>query len=300
MRWMLAWLCGLAVVPSLLAAEPFPKPFVDTQLRLMPRIQPGTVVSEHQSHGWSELVTMVHPRLAAGAVDAVPDYAASYADLAKFTILADVKQAEVDGRPQYWLDKIGIGFAVDVKGKSIVISSETAEQFGADLGMIGKRVFSGNEECLKDIVQVIRTERLVMFDAESNMTVGEKHEMMVMRYLIWVSPNSGKLGVLVWLLDENPDGSYRLVGDTMQLLPSAFHEDRIIHVTKGNMLSSMLPKPEQFAVLQLPQGTPVPLSPTMQQVAVLKTFTRDQIAQLATGMGQSLALAKQRVANRNQ
>ncbi len=282
-----------------MASQPFPNPYLDTTPRQLELIPPGVVVTQHAEHGWSDLVTIAHPRLGAGAVDSIPEFAGRYASMFKFTVLANVRQAPVNGQPQYWLDKLAIGLAMDVKGQSIVVTKDTAAQFGGELGMIERGVLGGNEDSLKDIKQIARTERLIMFDAQANMAVGDEHEMMVLRHLVWVSPNTGKLGILVWLLEEDKDNAkkYALAEPQMQLLPPGYQEDRVIHVSEGGLLSR-IPTPDRFALLSVPPGTAVPFSDEMSRVAGLKAYDREDLQRLVAGVGQSIAQLKARVAQR--
>lgn len=304
MRWIAfcAACCGLLVGQTALQAENrFPERYLTVEPQSLELIQPGVVVDRHAEYGWSDLVTIVHPRLGSGAVDSIPDFAGRYASMFKFTMLANVKQAPVDGKPQYWLDRLGIGFAMEVDGNMTILTKSTAKQLGAELGMIERGVLGGNEDCLKDVVQIARTERLVMFDVKANMLNQNVHRMMTLRHLIWVSPNTGKLGMLVWLLDDGDedDGDYKLAEEQMQLLPPGYQEDRVIHVSEGGLFSR-IPTPDRFALVSVPPGTPVPFSDSMRAVAARKTFDREDMQHLVVGVGQSIAGLKARVAQNRQ
>lgn len=278
-------------------AAGFPDPYVQLQPQAMPLLKPGVVVERHPEFGWSHLVTIIHPRLGAGAVQSVPEFAGRYASMFKFTVLANVQQAEVNGAPQYWLDRVGVGFAMDMDGQHKILTKDSARDLGASLGMIERGVLGGNEDCLKDMVQIARTERLIVFDAKTNMTVGQTHKMMVLRHLIWVSPNTGTLGFLVWLLDKGSENSYQLAEPHMQLLPAGFQEDRVIHVSEGGLFSR-IPTPDRFALLTVPQGTAVPFAAELRPVAALKEFDREDLKQLVTGIAVSLAEMQSRFAQR--
>ncbi len=156
--------------------------------------------------------------------------------------------------------------------------------------MIDRGVLSGNEDCLNDVVQIARTDRLVVFDAKANVLIGEKHEPRILRHFIWASPASGKLGVLIWQLKDNGSGSYAIDSANMQLLPAGFKEDRRIHVSPGNFLSSKIPTPDRFALETIPQGTPVPFGDRIKQVAGTKQMTAADLEQLLSGASESLAM----------
>jgi hypothetical protein len=150
------------------------------------RIEPGIVIGQERNGGYSDLVTLVLPRLASGYVDSLPDYAKRYASMFKLAVLANVAQHQVNGRPVYSLDKVRLGFAMDIKGKMTIVTRDTANQLGASLGMIDRTVLSGSEDSLDDVVQVARNNRMIIFDAKANMLVGEAHEERIVRHFIWV------------------------------------------------------------------------------------------------------------------
>ena len=266
---------------------------VDMAHKPVARLQPGIIIGDEQQSGYSELVTLVLPRLSSGYVDSLPEYAKRYASMFKFTALADVKPVTVNGRTDYLLDRFGIGFSMEINGKLVVVTPDTANKLGANLGMIDRGVLSGNEDCLNDIIQIARTSRMIIFDAKANMLIDDKHEERLLRYFIWASPASGKLGILVWRIRDNGRSGYALDSPSMQLLPAGYREDRQINVSKGGLLSS-IPTPDRFAMVQIPQGTPVPFSAKMRSVAALKNMTPDNLREMMSGAGESLAQISQR------
>ncbi|MGI9471565.1 MAG: hypothetical protein ACR2NZ_08545 [Rubripirellula sp.] len=268
-------------------------PSVDMSHKPVPRLPSGIIIGDQQQSGYSDLVTLVLPRLSSGYVNSLPEYAKRYASMFKFTALADVKPVTTNGRTDYLLDRFGVGFSMDINGKLVVVTPSTANKLGANLGMIDRGVLSGNEDCLNDLVQVARTSRMIIFDAKANMLIGDKHEERYLRYFIWASPASGKLGILVWQLKDNGKDRYTIDCANMQLLPAGYREDRQINVSKGGLLSS-IPTPDRFAMVQIPPGTPVPFSSKMREVAALKNLTPDNLREMMSGAGESLAQVSQR------
>ena len=270
-----------------IAAAPAP---IDLSQKPMPRLQPGIVVGEETKFGYSTLVTLVLPRLASGDIASLPDFAKRYAGMFKLVILANIVERKTPKQTVYLLDKIGCGFAMDISGKMTIVTKDTANQLGANLGMIDRGVLGGNEDCLDDVIQVARTNRLVVFDAESNMLINGKHEQRLIRHFIWASPASGELGFLIWQLQDTSGDNYAVDSKQMQLLPQGFKEDRKIHVSEGNFFSSKIPTPDRFALESVPSGTPVPFSERMLQVAGRKTLTPRDLENLLTGASESLAM----------
>ena len=288
----IAILCGFAIGPaaSRLNAS---SPSVELNPKPMPRLQPGIVVGQEHKFGYSDLVTLVLPRLATGDVDSLPQFARRYAKMFKLTILANVAKKPTAEGHVYLLDKIGIGFAMDLNGDLTIVTADTANQLGANLGMVDRGVLSGNEDSLSDVVQIARTDYLVVFDAKANILVDDEHEERIVRHFVWAAPHSGKLGILVWQLKDNGSTSYAIDSAEMQLIPSGFKEDRRIHVSKGNFLSSKIPTPDRFALESIPQGTPVPFSDRMKQSAGLKSITAPDLENLLAGTSESLALIRE-------
>lgn len=262
---------------------------IDLVPKPLPRLQPGIILGQEQDFGFSEVVTVVLPRLASGDVNSLPEFARRYASMFNLTILANVSERVSESQRAYLLDKVGIGFAMVIDGKRVVVTHETANQLGADLGMIDRGVLRGNEDCLQDVIQVARTDRLVVFDAKANLLVDGKHQTRILRHLLWASPASGKIGFLVWQLKENGAGPYAIDSSTMQLLPSGFLEDRRIHVSKGSFLSSKIPTPDRFALESMPTATPVPFAERMRRVSGLRTFSESDLESLLAGVAESLA-----------
>jgi len=265
-------------------------PTVDLKHKPLPVLQPGIVVGQPSAFGYSDLVTLIFPRLASGDIDSLPDYSKTYARMFQTTILANVMERIVADQRVFILEKIGIGFAMNIKGKTTIVTSATANDLGANLGFIDRGVLSGNEDCLNEVIQVARTDRLVIFDAQANMLIGEEHESRMLRHFVWVSPASGKLGILVWQLKDDDNGQYTVDSDNMQLLPCGMKEDRKIHVSSAGFLRSKIPTPDRFALEQIPQGTPVPFSPRMRRVAGLKQITRQDLETLLSGASESLIM----------
>lgn len=266
---------------------------VDLTPRPMPRLQPGIVLGKHQASGYSDMLTLAEPRLAAGHIDSLPQFAHRYASMFKFTVLANVVRYRAGNQDAFLLKNVGVGFAMDIKGETVVVTSDSANQLGADLGRIERGVLSGNESSLEEIIQVARTGQLIVFDAKANILVGSKHGERFVRHFVWVSPKTGKLGFLVWLLNDQGREDYTVVARDMQWLPSGFREDRRIHVSEGGLFSA-IPTPDRFALVSLPQGQSVPMTPPLRSVAGAKTLSKAELQALISGVTNSLASASTR------
>lgn len=292
--WILIFLLVPTQKTSLHAASPGPAsttaiPSVNMQRKPVPRLSPGTVVANPPRSGFSNVVTITMPRLAAGEIDSLPEYAKQYAGMFHFTALANVRTVKNGDRTDYLLDRFGVGISMKIDGRLVVVTPGTANGLGLKLGMIERGILKGNEKDLDGITQVARTSRMIIFDVPTNMLVEDKHKKQILRYFVWASPASGKLGVLVWSLSDTKSEHYTLACTNMQLLPPNYTEDRAIHVSKGPLLSN-IPTANRFALVTLPQGTPVPFSKKMRTVATLRTMSVEHLHTMMAGVSESLAM----------
>ncbi len=91
-------------------------------------------MGQEQNFGYSHLVTFVLPRLASGDVNSLPEFAVRYASMFNMTILANVVERPSGDQKAYLLDKIGIGFAMNIGGKTTIVTSDTANELGGQPG----------------------------------------------------------------------------------------------------------------------------------------------------------------------
>ena len=283
-----SWVIPVSTAAPPAAAESTAIPGVEMTRKPVARLMPGTLVGNPQQSGYSNVVTLAMPRLAAGEIDSLPEYAKQYADIFHFTILANVKTVTSGNRTDYLLDRFGVGISMDINRQLVIVTPNTGNGLGANLRIIERGILKGNEKDLDVITQIARTSRMIIFDTPTNMLIGDKHRKRILRYFVWASPASGKLGALVWMLGDQKNTQYAIESSNMQLLPPDYREDRAIHVSKGPLLSN-IPTANRFALVQVPQGTPVPFSARMRKVAALRTMTVEGLHEMMTGVSESLA-----------
>lgn len=270
-RWLVsAALCTVFLFASgRLARGEDPKP--------MPPIKPGTSFDTEPPDGWSHIILFVEGRLASGDVDAASAKVHRYARMFNLVILADVGK---DDEGVYRLLKTGVGFTTKIKGRNTVITLDTEEELGAELGFIARSVFEANEESLNDIKCVARSKNHVLFDAPTIMLYNGEHETMMVRYLVWASHKTGKVSTFVWLLN-NPEGNedYKLMEPTIQLLPENMREDRIMNV-KGDRFTFGIPAKDAFALVRIPQGRAIKITPRLRKVAGLRKYDEESFVEM--------------------
>ena len=251
---------------------------VDVRPRPLEWIAPGTVIGDDAPRGWTHLVLFAKPRIGAGDVNDVPSTAASYSSMFFFTILCKVRGERAGDQVSYALDKVAIGTALEIQKRYVIANRDNT--FGADLGMFGRRILAENEKILKsDVRQVARTSTMMVFDANAIVLRNRRHSAMILRHVLVVSPRTGALATFVWLLGSDGGNGYALAEPGLQLLPPAFHEDRVLSVD-AQKFTLGIPSADAFALARTPQGTALGFSAPLKEVAATRQFTAQAARQL--------------------
>jgi hypothetical protein len=249
------------------------KATIDLKQRRLAVIPVGTVIEKTAPEGWSHLVLIAVPTLTEEDErdSKRPKMATRYAQMFKFTVLANVVRQTEAGKPPFYLEKVARGFATDLNGKETIISSENTMK--ARMGLFGKTILEENEKCLdNDVKQVVRTPTMLMFDAKAVMLRDGDHQTMIIRHAIVVDPNTGKLYTLVWLLGDD----YQPAEAALQLLPNNMWEKRLLSI-KRDKFTAGIPSRDAFGLRLIPQGKAVPYTPQLKAVATVKDFEETQV-----------------------
>ncbi|TWT89266.1 pyruvate kinase [Neorhodopirellula pilleata] len=247
-------------------------------------IPPGTTFGEQPPEDWSHLISFVRGQLTRGDVDAVTDTVRYYAEVFNLTMLAN---AEKNSEGKFELDQVAVGFSMVIDGKNVVVTSQTQSQLGGELSLIGRSVLDGNVAALAKVERVARTPYNLILDAPASMLQENEHREMIVRYYIWVFPENGNIGTLVWLLDP-VRGKLKIADTAIQLLPPNMQEDRIMNVKKDKFNFLGIPSKDAFALVQIPQGTPFEMSEEMQSLAAETTYTPETLQALTTAIAKTL------------
>lgn len=256
----------------------------------LPMIPPGTRFDKEPPEDWSNLISFVRGKLSSGDVDAVSETVKYYSEIFNLVMLANT-DTNTDG--EYELDQVAVGFSMLINGKNTIVTSDTQSDLGGGLSIIGRSVLDGNVESLSKVEQVARTKNSMVLDAPAIILRSGKHREMVVRYYIWVFPQNGNIGTLVWLLDPSSDqSSLRVADTTIQLLPPNMHEDRVMNVDadKFNLLG--IPAKDAFALVQIPQGVAFEMNEAMRAVAAEKNYTPETFAELTAAVASTLKTGK--------
>lgn len=259
----------------------------DFQVRPLDQLPAGTVVSKSSTPGWSELLLFVRGSVGRGDVESAGSMVKQYASMFNLVYMADVKK---DREGKYYLNKVGVGFSTNIKGRNTIITSDTHKRLGASLGMVGGMVFSANEKALKEIVQVARYRDGMMFDAPTIMLRDGIHKKVIVRFFVWVSP-TGKVGTVVWTLDGATTGRYEAVDEEIVLLQPKLVENRVMNVD-GNRFTFGVPSEDAFAVVSLPPGRAFRVSEELSGLIARRTYDASSFFTAITKLSQSLSSAK--------
>jgi hypothetical protein len=87
----------------------------------------------------------------------------------------------------------------------------------------------------------------------------------------------------VWALAPISKGRYRFCGESLQWLPNALHEDRLLHVDASKFTLG-IPTQESFALVRLPQGETVSLSPALHNVVESRFDVPEEVLRLEAAL----------------
>lgn len=243
-----------------------PQEKIDLKEKPLDRIPVGTVIGRQPPEGWSHLVLLAIPTLTREDERDAPRMATHYAQMFKFTVLANVARRR-DDRAPFYLERVARGFATTVDGKQVIVRGK--DTMGADLGLFGRRILDENEQVLdNDVRQVVRTATMLIFDAQAVMLRDGKHVNMVMRHAILVDPATGRLYTLVWLLNRD----YQRAENAIQLLPEGMRERRLLSVKRDKFSRLGIPERDAFGLRQIPQGKAIAYTDALKEAACVKTF----------------------------
>lgn len=252
-----------------------PQDKIDLTAKPLDRIPVGTVIGDRPPEGWSHLVLFAIPTLTRQDERDAPRVAAHYAQMFKFTVLANRARRGKDKDSPYYLERVARGFATTVDRKQVVVSSKNT--LGADLGLFGRRILDENEKILdNDVRQVVRTSTMLIFDAQAVMLREGEHVNMIMRHAILVDPATGRLYTLVWLLTRD----YKPAEKALQLLPESMREKRMLSVKRDKFSRLGIPERDAFALRQVPQGKAITYTDALKDAACVKTFNEAKVPQL--------------------
>lgn len=243
-------------------------------VRPMDRIPSGTKLKHGPPEGWTHLVFKTRQKLSEGTIDDLPDFSKMLAEFLFTAIAARVVPDDPQAPKSFRLDKVAIGVGAAVKGEDVILTPQTQEQLGADLGPFKKIILSRAEEHLGKIQQVAAGDTLAVVDAATVILRNGRHENVVFRYMFLVHPPNGALASVVWPIDQQADGRYRSVCGPAVLVKPNLVSTCPLHVD-GKEIIAGIPSSKAFATTRLPMGTSFELPAAVRGAACQQPLTAE-------------------------
>lgn len=251
----------------------------DTQPQRIDRVKPGTPITLQPPEGWSHLVIAAHPHPSDEARRSVNAQTAELAGMIVTTFVANVQRNQAQ---QFYLDAVAMGLGVAIKGKYSVVSPDTQEKLGANLGLFARIVLSRFDDKQALCTVVARSETLAIIDTPAVMIRRGKHESVVFRYAVLVNPKSGRLETVVWEIDLDRN-RYVASELTPQWLPPNKFDDVNLAVDL-NEFTLGIPSEIAFATPQLPQGRDLKFSDGFRELAAVQQMTAEHAKAIEAGL----------------
>jgi hypothetical protein len=224
---------------------------VDVPLSDLVQLAPGTQVDRTLPQGWNHLVVKSIPRLASGDLDSLPGMASATATRFRTVILADVRPIGEGARRRYVLRRIGLGLCTPVRGRDTVVTTNTLQAQGVELGMVARTVLDRAEQELHRGRLIARTPTFALFSAPCVIRAGTTHRDVLIRYALLVDPATGSLQTLVWTVA--PDPASRVAAPAMVLIKPGVIFDCALDVAAERLFGAV-PVSWSFAMKALPPG----------------------------------------------
>jgi hypothetical protein len=289
----LAGLVGLGVFAWLLWPTRMPPPAwaadYDLTARHPESLPPGTVVGGEPPAGWSHLVIKSRPRVRESEVPKVPKNALIGRDgsvrMAGWMIpvfAADVRPETRGMETRHRLRAVAQGMCVAVGGRDVVVTPETAKDHGVGLDWITGTILKKGYETQRMSVIVVHGPTFGLVDCPVWFRCGDTNRLVRFRYALLVDAPTGKLDVLVWLLD--PDAECGDATTAELLAPNLVDAPELVPDPK-EFNSLGIPSDAAFGVDQLPAGrVRVSLPPGLRDLSAKTRFTAGEARTLEAGL----------------
>ena len=255
------WLWGISALVLASSLEPAAsfaqqaRPVAyDVQPRRIGLIAPGTVIGNKPPRGWTNIVIKSFPKVGAGDIKKVAANDVKMAGILSTAFLANIKgDRGADGQVRYRLSQAAVGLGATIGGRDVIVSPETQSKLGADFGFLARLVLSGMYKAQKTGVIVARSNTMGLVDTPCLLRYQGVNRNMTLRYALLVSPKSGRLDTLMWLIDLDNQGAYRGVASSVQWL-AANKVAKVPLYVDAEEYTLGIPSDRAFAAVRIPQG----------------------------------------------
>lgn len=193
-------IAGLAALAALAGpgdgrriAGPAPR----ASLPVLVHLEPGAEVGRGAPAGWTDRVVRSVPRLDSGPLDELPETARATATRFRTVVVAEVVD---DGRAGFRLARVGIGNAVPVGDREVVVTPEGPPEALEALGMIDRVVLIAAEAKLDGGRLAARAPTFALYRTPTVLVINGEHREVDLCYALLVDRRSGDLSTLCWPL----------------------------------------------------------------------------------------------------
>lgn len=224
-----------------------------TPLPMLVHLEPGVEVGEGAPKGWTHRVVRSVPSLSSGDLDSLPGSAEETATRFRTVITAEVVGRGTRADP-YRLARVGVGNAVPVGGRELVVSTTGPREAMDVLGMVDRVVLLTAESTLNRGVLAVRSPTFALFRTPTIMVVNGEHQEVHLHYAILIDPRTGSLSTLCWPRHE---GESKAPESVVRLAPGLSFDAKLdARVTRriGPVAVAW-----SFALIGPPPGIRIPL-----------------------------------------
>lgn len=273
-------------------ASTLPEGPVDVTPRPLALIPPGTVIGDGPPEGFSHLVIRSHTRVADDSLDEVSDTFAHLTALLFTAIVADVRgPADSPGGGPYRLERVATGAGVEIDGRFVIVTSETQEELGADLGFLERITLQSGEEQIAAARCAARTPTMALLDFQGIRVIDGKHRDVITRYAVLVHPETGRLETVLWQFrvpEEEGDPEPSAPLDPMVWLQTNSVDDCPLHIDPSEFVFGV-PVKKGFAMERCPGGErTLPFPDGLESAAVRRRLTPEVVRTLEAGLRELL------------
>ncbi len=278
------------IVLSLSAATNVLGQTLNFEKRSLSRIEAGTLVEDEGTAAWNRLLMVANTRLTQGDTSALSQNIRDSVSAFRLTLMAKVGQvpATPGKNALFQLQSVGVGYASNVRGKLTIVDVANASKLGLELDFVARQILSENEKQLVNVSLVATSPTVAIFDVPSLMHRKQKHLEFITRHFLWLDAKSGRLTMLIWLLEKNvPNSPVRVADEPLRLVTLPVHEERVIHID-GSAFFLGIPAKQAFALEDLPPGKSISWTDELKMVAAFEKFDEGSLSSIAQGLNNVL------------
>jgi len=273
-------------------ASAVPEGPVDVTPRPLALIPPGTVIGDGPPEGWSHLVIRSHTRVADDSLDKVSDTFARLTALLFTAVVADVRgPADSPHGGPYRLERVATGVGVEIDGRFVIVTSQTQEELGADLGFLERTALASAEAQIAAARCAARTPTMAVLDFHGIRVIDGRHRDVITRYAVLVHPKTGRLESVLWQFrvpEEEGEPEPTAPLDPMAWLKPSAIDDCPLHIDRDEFMLGV-PVKKGFAMQRRPGGErTLPFPEGLESAAVRRRLTPEMVRTLEAGLRELL------------